>query len=387
MLPDKVSHGGTYAGNRVAAAAAVATLEIIRDTNALETIHATGRRIQDGLKEILNPTGIPYHFTGHPVDVRDHVPRGGRQRVPRLGDDGPRAVRRDRGRHARRGAMPEPDSREPWFMCEAHAKGDIVDRVLTSFSDSLDAALEDRAHGAALRRRTAAWPRRGRLSPVNGAQRDGPGRERGPLGRPGGGAPPGPRRQPGRGRRHRTRPPPRACTSPPRRGCWPRSRSAASSSRTTRPASTGSGSSSSASPSGPSGRSTCAGSPVPELERLARLTHETTGLGHPRRRHDADGRPGRRPEPHRRRRLDRADDATPLRRLRQGPAVGPGRARGPAHRPARPGPLHGADDRRARAAARGAGPDPAARVRDRDRGVRAGPQRRRGRRSTMPAAT
>ena len=34
-------------------------------------------------------------------------------------------------------------------MCEAHAKGDIVDRVLTSFSDSLDAALEDRAHGAA----------------------------------------------------------------------------------------------------------------------------------------------------------------------------------------------------------------------------------------------
>ncbi len=49
------------------------------------------------------------------------------------------------GMHAR-GAMPEPDSREPWFMCEAHAEGDIVDRVLTSFSDSLDAALEARAH-------------------------------------------------------------------------------------------------------------------------------------------------------------------------------------------------------------------------------------------------
>ena len=49
MLPDKVSHGGTYAGNRVAAAAAVATLEILRDTDALETIHATGRRMQDGL--------------------------------------------------------------------------------------------------------------------------------------------------------------------------------------------------------------------------------------------------------------------------------------------------------------------------------------------------
>src|SRR5690242_2031540 len=66
VLPDKVSHGGTYAGNRVAAAAAVKTLSIIRDTNALETIHATGRRVQDGLREILNPAGVPYVFTGHP---------------------------------------------------------------------------------------------------------------------------------------------------------------------------------------------------------------------------------------------------------------------------------------------------------------------------------
>jgi glutamate-1-semialdehyde 2,1-aminomutase len=66
MLPDKVSHGGTYAGNRIAAAAAVATLQILKDTNALETIHATGRTIQNGLKEILDPVGIPYHFTGHP---------------------------------------------------------------------------------------------------------------------------------------------------------------------------------------------------------------------------------------------------------------------------------------------------------------------------------
>jgi hypothetical protein len=49
--------------------------------------------------------------------------------------------------HAR-GAMPEPDSREPWFVREAHAQGDIVDRVLTAFEDSLHAALEERAHGA-----------------------------------------------------------------------------------------------------------------------------------------------------------------------------------------------------------------------------------------------
>jgi glutamate-1-semialdehyde 2,1-aminomutase len=45
------------------------------------------------------------------------------------------------GMHAR-GAMPEPDSREPWFMCEAHAQGDIVDQVVTIFGESLDAALD-----------------------------------------------------------------------------------------------------------------------------------------------------------------------------------------------------------------------------------------------------
>ena len=147
MLPDKVSHGGTYAGNRVAAAAAVATLQILRDTDALETIHATGRRMQDGLKEILNPKGLAYHFTGHPamfgIMFREEVASEYRDWATtdhELYDA--IAV----GMH-RRGAMPEPDSREPWFMCEAHAKGDIVDRVLTAFSDSLDAALEARAHG------------------------------------------------------------------------------------------------------------------------------------------------------------------------------------------------------------------------------------------------
>ena len=67
MLPDKVSHGGTYAGNRVAAAAAVKTLEILRDTDALATIHATGSRIQDGVRGLLDAKGLAYHITGHPA--------------------------------------------------------------------------------------------------------------------------------------------------------------------------------------------------------------------------------------------------------------------------------------------------------------------------------
>ena len=165
VLPDKVSHGGTYAGNRVAAAAAVKTLSIIKDTDALETIHATGRRIQDGLREILNPTGLPYHFTGHPsmfgIMFREEEASEYRDWAT---TDHELYDAIAIGMHAR-GAMPEPDSREPWFICEAHAGGDTVDRIVSIFADSLDAALEARAHGgpapAAARRHGRTPARRG----------------------------------------------------------------------------------------------------------------------------------------------------------------------------------------------------------------------------------
>ena len=149
VLPDHVSHGGTYAGNRVAAAAAVATLQIIRDTDALETIHATGDRIRAGVSAIIEARGLPYHLTGHssmfgimftetaPTEYRDWA-----------NSDHELYDEVAFGMHAR-GAMPEPDSREPWFVCEAHAQGDIVDRVLTAFEESLAAALDRRGAGVA----------------------------------------------------------------------------------------------------------------------------------------------------------------------------------------------------------------------------------------------
>ncbi len=147
MLPSKVSHGGTYAGNRVAAAAAVKTLEILRDTDALATIHATGERIQAGLRQLLDAKGLAYHITGHPsmfgIMFTEHVAseyRDWANTDHELYDA--IAV----GMHAR-GSMPEPDSREPWFICEAHAQGDTVDRIVTIFGQSLDAALEARARG------------------------------------------------------------------------------------------------------------------------------------------------------------------------------------------------------------------------------------------------
>jgi glutamate-1-semialdehyde 2,1-aminomutase len=156
VLPDKVSHGGTYAGNRVAAAAARRTLEILRDTDALATIHATGATIQAGLKQLLDAKGLAYHFTGHPAMF-------GIMFTEKVATEYRDWANTDHalydaiavGMHAR-GAMPEPDSREPWFMCEAHAQGDIVDRVVSIFGESLDAALERRAHGEALPEESAA---------------------------------------------------------------------------------------------------------------------------------------------------------------------------------------------------------------------------------------
>jgi len=147
VLPDKVSHGGTYAGNRVAASAAVATLRILRDTPALDTIKAVGTAIQGELREVINESGLPFVFTGVPamfgIYFAEQAPTEYRDWAASDHDLYDAVAV---GMHAR-GAMPEPDSREPWFLCEAHAKEDVVDRVASIFAESLDVALEERAKG------------------------------------------------------------------------------------------------------------------------------------------------------------------------------------------------------------------------------------------------
>jgi glutamate-1-semialdehyde 2,1-aminomutase len=143
VLPDKVSHGGTYAGNRVAAAAAVATLSIVKDTDALATIRRTGETIQRNWSEILRRRGLAHVFTGHPtmfgVMFAETMPtdyRGWADTDHEMYD----AVALQMIQH---GAMPEPDSREPLFLCEAHS-GEDVARLSEIFEASVDAALEGR---------------------------------------------------------------------------------------------------------------------------------------------------------------------------------------------------------------------------------------------------
>jgi glutamate-1-semialdehyde 2,1-aminomutase len=144
VLPDKVSHGGTYAGNRVAAAAAVATLSIMKDTDALETIRQTGESIQRNWSAILKRRGLAHVFTGHPtmfgVMFTETLPTDYRGWAD-TDHDFYDAVALQM---IQRGAMPEPDSREPLFLSEAHS-GEDVARLSEIFEESVDAALEARA--------------------------------------------------------------------------------------------------------------------------------------------------------------------------------------------------------------------------------------------------
>ena len=57
---------GTLSGNPVAAAAGLATLEILRRPGAYEQIHATGRELMSTLAQLLREAGIAAQVTGEP---------------------------------------------------------------------------------------------------------------------------------------------------------------------------------------------------------------------------------------------------------------------------------------------------------------------------------
>jgi glutamate-1-semialdehyde 2,1-aminomutase len=64
---DFISQSGTLNGNPIAAAAGLATLAELRKPGAYEKIHGTGRRIMQGLGELLARSGLPAQVVGEPV--------------------------------------------------------------------------------------------------------------------------------------------------------------------------------------------------------------------------------------------------------------------------------------------------------------------------------
>ena len=137
---DRVVHGGTFTGHSVSLAAAAKTLEILDETDALATMERYGLELQRGLSRILGERELAHSFTGHPAlmglffaaeppndyrgwldsdyDFYDAL-------APELHD---------------RGILIEPDSREPWFLCEAHTEG-CLDDTLDRFERAVDATI------------------------------------------------------------------------------------------------------------------------------------------------------------------------------------------------------------------------------------------------------
>jgi len=133
-----VAHGGTYTGNRVAMAAANATLDILLNTDALDQVRSRGQQLQDAITEILSRTGRPFVVSGHPAMFSFWFA----EQAPREYRDW---VRTDHALYDQvvggllaRGVMPEPDSREPWFMCAAHSAQDVAETA-----NALEAAARE----------------------------------------------------------------------------------------------------------------------------------------------------------------------------------------------------------------------------------------------------
>ena len=153
VLPDKVSHGGTYAGNRVAAAAAVKTLV---DHQGHERARDDPRhRAADPGRPARGPRpeGPAVRVHRPPVDVRDHVhrdeprPSTATGRTPTTS-----CTTRSRSACTPAARCPSPTRASRGSCARRTPQGDNVDRIVSIFSDSLDAALEARAHGAAASR-------------------------------------------------------------------------------------------------------------------------------------------------------------------------------------------------------------------------------------------
>ncbi len=120
-----VIHGGTYTANMIALSAAKATLTILNETNAYTTINKAGADIQNALSRVFDKHGIEHKFAGPDsmfgVHFGSAVPQNYRDWKKTNSD----LYTEFAHRLIANGVMLEPDSREPWFICEAHKSIDM----------------------------------------------------------------------------------------------------------------------------------------------------------------------------------------------------------------------------------------------------------------------
>lgn len=142
------SHGGTYTAHSVSLAAAEECLRILDETPALETLAGYGERLKAGISEILTARGVIHSFSGHPsmFGIFFAAEPPDNYRAWKISD----YSFYDRMAHYLHdlGIIVEPDSREPWFMCEAHGLDDTcLTDTLAAFEIAVDLTLQDQADG------------------------------------------------------------------------------------------------------------------------------------------------------------------------------------------------------------------------------------------------
>ena len=136
-----VVHGGTYSANLVGLAAANSTLKILEETPALETISEVGRNIKNIISRCLSRYKVDHSFAGHNSMFGVHF-----SKVCPSDYRSWRSV--DNIQYIKfakslisRGILVEPDSREPWFICEAHKNLDLnmlEEKINISLDDVFD---------------------------------------------------------------------------------------------------------------------------------------------------------------------------------------------------------------------------------------------------------
>jgi len=144
-----VVHGGTYTCHSVSLAAAEKTLEILDETDALECIAQYGEKLNQGMSKILSAHNIPHSFSGHPamsgLFFHEKVPMNYRDW---LKSDYSFYDTMAQELHEL-GVLCEPDSREPWFICEAHSQDDSLEVTLNAFEQAIDITLSKLGRKAA----------------------------------------------------------------------------------------------------------------------------------------------------------------------------------------------------------------------------------------------
>jgi len=121
-----VVHGGTYTANLVALSAAHATLDILANTNALKTVDETGQKIQALLARVFRFAGIEHAFAGPPAMFGIHFSREVPNNYRQWRKVNNTLYQKFAWKLIEYGVMLEPDSREPWFICEAHSQLDFA---------------------------------------------------------------------------------------------------------------------------------------------------------------------------------------------------------------------------------------------------------------------